>query len=121
MLDRKSLVFTLWLAGSLVLLAWVLVVPDRTSRLVTVPSRPDCARRNVAVSPDQPAIRLVAGVATDAGEEANALSSEDEEEDPAVALDEPRVCFPSLGSFRTVPNRRLAARRPILAFYPLRC
>ncbi|MBV8265463.1 MAG: hypothetical protein JO252_03870 [Planctomycetaceae bacterium] len=119
--DRKSLVSTLWLTSSLALLASVLVAPIRTSGFITVSSRPDCLRRNVAPPPGQSTTRLSAAMATDAVLQVNALPSENEEQDRADALDEPRVSFLIPCSFREVPDRQLIAPRSILSLYPLRC
>jgi hypothetical protein len=119
--DRKSLVSTLCHASSLALLAWVLVAPIQTSGFVSLSSRPDCLRRNFALPPGQPTTRLSAAMATDAVLEVNALASEDEEQDRAEALDEPRVSFLILCSFRKGPHRQLIAPRSILSLYPLRC
>jgi hypothetical protein len=105
----------------LALLAMVLVAPVRTSGFVTVSSRPDCLRRNFALPPDQPTTRLSAAMATDAVQEVNALPSENEEQDRADALDEPRVTFLIPCSFRKVPDRQSIAPRSMLSFYPLRC
>jgi hypothetical protein len=119
--DRKSLVVMLWLTASLPLLAWVLVAPVRMSGFVCVSCRPDCLPRNFAVPPGQPTTRLSAAMATDAVREVNALRSENEEQDGADALDEPRVSFLIPCSFRKVPDRKLIAPRSILSLYPLRC
>ena len=117
--DRKSLVFTLCLTSSLALLASVLVAPIRTSGFVS--SRPDSLRRNFILPPGQLTPRLSAAMATDAVLEVNALPSENEEQDRADALDEPRVSFLIPCSFRKVPDRQLIAPRSILSLYPLRC
>ena len=119
--DRKSLVSTLWLTSALALLASVLVAPIRTSGFITVSSRPDCLRRNFALPPGQPTTRLGAAMATDADQQVNALPSEEEEQDRAEALDEPRVSFLIPCSFRKVPDRQSIAPRSILSLYPLRC
>jgi hypothetical protein len=119
--DRKSLVSTLWLASSLALLASVLVAPIRTSGLVTLSSRPDCLRRNFTLLPGQPTPRLSAVMAADAVLQMKALASENEEQDRADALDEPRASFLIPCSLRKVPDRQLIAPRSILSLYPLRC
>jgi hypothetical protein len=119
--DRKSFVFTLWLTSSLALLASVLVEPIRTSGFITVSSRPDFLRRNFAPPPDQPTTLLTTAMATDAVLQVNALPSENEEQDRADALDEPRLSFLIPCSFRKVPDRQLIAPRSILSHYPLRC
>jgi hypothetical protein len=119
--DRKSLVCTLWLTSSLALLASVLVAPIRTSGFVSVSSRPDCLRRNFALTSVQPTTRLSAAVATDAVLLVNALPSESEEQERADALDEPRVSFLIPCSFAKVPDRQLIAPPWILTLYPLRC
>jgi hypothetical protein len=119
--DRKNLVCTLWLASSLALLASVLVAPIRTSGFVTLSSPSDCLRRNFAVLPGQATTRLSAAMATDTVLLVNALPSENEEQDGADALDEPRVTFLIPCSFRKVPDRQLIAPRSILSLYPLRC
>jgi hypothetical protein len=119
--DRKSLVCTPWLTSLLALLASVLVAPIRTSGFVSVSSRPDCLRRNFALSPVQPTTRLSAATATDAVLQVNALPSENEEQDWADPLDEPRVSILIPCSFRKVPDRQMIAPRSILSLYPLRC
>jgi hypothetical protein len=119
--DRKSFVSTLWLTCSLALLASVLVAPIRTSGFVSVSSRPDCLRRNFALPPGQPTTRLDSAMATDAVLREKALHSENEEQDGADPLDEPRVSFLIPSSFRKVPDRQLIAPRSILPLYPLRC
>jgi hypothetical protein len=118
--DRKSLVSTLWLTSSLALLASVLV-PIRTSGSVCVSCRPDCLPHNFARPPGQPTTRLSAAMATDAVLQVNALPSENEEQDRADPLDEPRVSFLIPCSFRKVSDRQLIAPRSILSLYPLRC
>jgi len=119
--DRKYLVSTLCLTSSLVLLASVLIAPIRTPGFITVSSRPDYLRRNFAIPPGQPTTRLSAAMATDAVLQLNALLSEDEEQDRADPLDEPRVSFLIPYSFRKVPDRRLIAPGSIPSLYPLRC
>jgi hypothetical protein len=120
--DRKSLVPTLWLISSLALLASVLVAPIRISGFVTVSSQPDCLRRNIDLPPGQRTTHLSAATAADAVLEVDALPSENEEEqDRADALDEPRTSFLIPCSFRKVPDRQLIAPRSILSLYPLRC
>jgi hypothetical protein len=119
--DRKSLVYTLWLTFSLALLASVLIAPIRTSGSVSVSSRPDCLRRNFVLRPGQPTTRLRAALAVDADLQVNVLASENEEQDRADPLDEPRISFLIPSSFRKVPDRQLSAPRSILSLYPLRC
>jgi hypothetical protein len=119
--DRKSLVFTLWLTSSLALLASVLVAPIRTPGFLTVSSWPDCLGCNSALPPGQPTTRLSAAMATDVVLQVNALPSENEEQDRADALDEPRVSFLIPCSFCKVPDRQSIAPRSILSHYPLRC
>jgi hypothetical protein len=119
--DRKSLVFTLWLTSSLALLASVLVEPIRTSGFITVSSRPDCLHCNFALPPGQPTTLLAPERATDAVLQVNALPSENEEQDRADALEEPRVSFLIPCSFCKVPDRQSIAPRSILTHYPLRC
>jgi hypothetical protein len=119
---RKSLVSTLWLTASLALLASVLVAPIRTSGFVTVSSRPDSLRRNFALPPGQPTTHLSTAMATDPVLEVNALPPDNEEEqDRADALVEPRASFLIPSSFRKVPDRQLIPPRSILSHYPLRC
>jgi hypothetical protein len=60
-------------------------------------------------------------MATEPVLQGNALPSEDEEQDGADALDEPRVAFLIPSSFRKVPDRQSIAPRSILSLYPLRC
>ena len=119
--DRKRLVSTLWLTFSLALLASVLIVPIRTTGFVSVSSRRDCLPRNFALPPGQPTTRLSAATATDAVLQVNALASENEEQDRADPLDEPRLTFLIPSSFRKVTDRQLIAPRSILSLYPLRC
>jgi len=134
--NRKNLVSTLWLTSSLALLAAVVVAPIRTSRSVTVSSRPDCLRLKFALPPGQPEARFGAAMATGAVLQAKALPSENEEpdradtldepteneeQDWADALDEPRVTFLLPCSFRKVPERQLIAPPSILSLCPLRC
>ncbi len=114
--DRKSFLSTLWLTS---LLASVLIAPIWTSGFVS--SQPDGLRRNFALPPGQPTTRLAAAMATDALQQVNALRCEDEEQDRADALDEPRVSFLIPCSFRKVPDRQLIAPRSILSLYHLRC
>ena len=118
--DFRSLVFTLWLASSLALVASV-VAPIRASGFVDHMSRPDCLRRNLAPPSVQPTTSLSASLAPDAVLHVNALPSENEELDPADALDEPRVSFLVPCSFRKVPDRPLIAPRSIPSLYPIRC
>ena len=119
--DRKTLLSTLWLTSALVLLAAVLLAPTGTSGLVTVSARPDCLRRSFVLSPGQPTTRLSARMAPNAVLEVNALPSEDEEQDPPDALDEPRVSLLVRCSYRKVPDRQSIASHSILSHYPLRC
>ena len=103
------------------LLASVVVTPDPDVGFVAVSSRPDCLRRNFAPPPGQPTTRLSAAMATDAVLQVNALPSQNEEQDRADPLDDPRVSFLIPCSFRKVPDRQLIAPRSILSLYPLRC
>jgi hypothetical protein len=119
--DQKSLVCTLWLSLSLALLASVMVAPNRTPGLVSVSPRPDCVRRNFDLTPDQPTTCVGAATATDAVLQVNALPSQNEEQDRADPLDEPRVSFLIPCSFRKVADRQLTAPRSTLSLYPLRC
>jgi hypothetical protein len=118
---RKSLVSALWLTSSLALLASVLVAPIRASGFVSVSSWPDCLRRNSALLAGQPNTRLSAAMATDAVPQVNALPSENEEQDRADPLDEPRVSFLIPCSFRKVPDRQFIDPHSVLSRYPLRC
>jgi hypothetical protein len=111
----------LWLSSSLAMLASVLVAPIRTSEFISVFSLSDCVRCNVAVPPGQPTARLKAAMATDAVPQVNALPSENEEQDRADPLDEPRVSVLIPCSFRKLPDRQFVAGRWILSRYPLRC
>jgi hypothetical protein len=119
--DCKSLVSTLWLTFSLALLSSVFGSPMQASGLVTVSYRSDFLRANFGLPPGQPTTRLSAAMATDAALEVNALPSENEEQDRADALYEPRISFLIPCSFRNVPDRQLIAPRSILSRYPLRC
>jgi hypothetical protein len=119
--DRKTLVTALWLASSMALLAPVLVAPIRTPGFVTASVRPHCLRRNFVISPGQPKIHLSARTDADAVPEVDALPSEDEEQDRADPLDQPRVTFLLPRSFRKVPDRLLIAPPSILSLFPLRC
>jgi hypothetical protein len=117
--DRKSVLSTLWLISSLAVLASVLNAPIRALGFVS--SRPDDLRRNCALPPGQPTARLGAAMATDDVQQVNALRCEDEEQDRADSLDEPRVSFLIPCSLRKDPDRQLSAPRSILSLYPLRC
>jgi hypothetical protein len=119
--DRKSLVCTLWLTSSLALLASVLIAPIFTSGFLSVSPRPDCRCCDFALAPVDSTTRLSASMDTDAVLQVNALPSENEEQDRADPLDEPRVLFLIPCSFRKVPDRQLFAPRSILSVYPLRC
>jgi hypothetical protein len=119
--DRKSLVSTLCLTTSLALLTSVLVAPIRTSGFVSVSSRLDGLRRSFAPPPGQPTTRSITAMATDAVLPVNALPFENEEQDRADALDEPRVSFLIPSSLRKVPDRQWIAPPWILSLYPLRC
>jgi hypothetical protein len=122
MLDRKSLVCTLWLTFALALLSSAPVELIGTSGLVNFSSLPDFRSSHVAIPPvQQPTARLSAGMTDDAASEVNALPSENEEQDRADAMDEPRVSFLIPWSFRKVPDRQSIAPRSILSLYPLRC
>jgi hypothetical protein len=119
--DRKSLVSTLWLTSSLALLASVLVAPIGASGFVSISFPPDCLRRDSALLPGQSTTRLSAAMDTDAVLQVNALPSENEEQDRADPLDEPRASFLSPCSFRKVPDHPVIAPRSIVTLYPLRC
>ncbi len=119
--DRKSLVTKLWLISSLTLLASLLVAPGRTSGFVTVSSRPDCLLRNFDLPLSQPTTCLSAAISTEDVLRLNALLFENEEQDRADALDEPRVSFLIACFFRKVTDRQLIAPRSIPSLYPLRC
>ena len=119
--DRKSIVSALWLTFSLALLPLVLVAPIRTSGSVTFSYRPECLRYNFDLPSGQPKGRLSAAVTSDAVLEVNAVASENEEQDRADPLDEPRVSFLIPCSFRKVPDRQVIAPRSTLSLYPLRC
>jgi hypothetical protein len=119
--DRQSLVFTLWLTTSLALLASVLAAPIWTSGFITVSSRPDCLRRNFALSLGESASRLGPGMATDAVLEMNALAYENEEQDRADAPDDPGVSFLIPFSFPKARDLPLSAPRSIFSLFPLRC
>jgi hypothetical protein len=119
--DRKSLICTLWLTSSMALLASVFVAPIRTSGFVSFSCRSDCVRRTSALLPGQPTTRLNAAMDTDSVPQVNAIPSENEEQDRADPLDEPRVAFLSPCSFRNLPDHQLIAPRSIVSLYPLRC
>jgi len=119
--DRKSLVFALWLTSSLALLASMLVEPIRTPEFATVSSRPDCLRRNFALSQGQPTTRLSSAMATESVLREKALYSENEEQDGADRLDERRVSFLIPSSFRKDRDRQFIVPSSILSLYPLRC
>ena len=84
--------------------------------LVAVEAGPDASVPVVAVDQD-----AGAAMATETVLRVNALPYENEEQDRANALDEPRVYFLIPCSFRKVPDRQLIAPRSILSLYPLRC
>ena len=121
MRDRKSLVCMFWLTSSLTLLASLLVAPIRTSRFASVSYRPDCLSRTIALIPGELTTRLSAPMATYSLLQVNALRSENEEQDPADPLDEPRVTLRVPCSFCMAPDRQLIAPSSILSLYPLRC
>lgn len=116
--DWKHLISTIGLTS---LLALVLVVPIRSPGSVSDPSRPVCLNNSFAPPPSHSTARLGETSATDAVQKLKALPSENEGEEGADALDEPRVSFLSFRTFRKVPDRRLIAPRSILSLYPLRC
>ena len=126
---RKSLAPTLWLISLLALLAAVIVAPIRPAGFVTASSRPDCLRRNLALCPALSMTRLGAAALPVAVLQVNVPYSEseeqelteDEEQNRADALDEPRVSFLIPRSFRKIPARQSVPPRPILSLYPLRC
>ena len=118
--DRSNLAATFWLASSLALLASVLVAPTRAS-VVIVSSQSDCLRRNCTPSHGRPTPCLRAAVPTDDVPPVNALPAENEEQERADALDEPRVSLPIACSRRQVVDRRLITPRSIPPSYPLRC
>ncbi len=119
--DRNSLVPKLWLLCSLALLASVLLAPMRTAGFVGGSARPDGVLRNLVLPPGPPATYLNAATTKETVVQVNALPSENEEQDRADALDEPRVSFLLPCSFRKVPDRQLIVPRSILSHYPLRC
>ena len=119
--DRNRLVPTFWLASALVVLASVLMTPIRTSGSVTGSPRHDCLCRDLALPSGPTTPHLGAPLTTDAVNRVNALPAEDEEQDRADALDEPRVSFLIPCSFRKVPGRQSIAPRTLLSLYPLRC
>ena len=121
MTDRIRLVSLPWLTLSLVLLATVTVAPIRTSASVAVPSQPDGLRRAFAPPHSLPTPRLLTPIDADAVPPVNALASENEEQDRADALDEPRISVPIPCCFRKVASLRLMVPRSILSLYPLRC
>jgi hypothetical protein len=118
--DPRRLGSTLVIRSSLVLLALVLVAPIRLSGFVTVSSRPDCFRSDFTLSPGEPTTSLSAAM-RDIVRKMKALRCGNEEEEGADALDEPRVSFLSLCSFRKVPDHQATAPRSILSLYPLLC
>jgi hypothetical protein len=119
--DRKRLLSTLRLAFALALLALVVVASIQLSGLETVSSRPDGRRSDFTLPPGRSTACLDAATATDVDRKMKAFSSENEEEEGADALIEPRVSFLNLCSFRKVPDYQLIAPRSILSLYPLRC
>ncbi len=121
MLDRESFVSTLWLTSTLALLASVLISPIRTSGALSLCSRSDCLRGNFALASDRPTTRLIAATVTDAVLDVDALRSENEEQERAHGVDEPRISFVVPCSFRKIPDRQLIAPRSTLSLYPLRC
>jgi hypothetical protein len=98
-----------------------LVEPTPTSGFATVSSRPDYVRRSFAMPSSQPTTRVGAALVTDDLLQLKALRSENEEQDEADPLEEPRFSFLMPSSFRKVPDRELTAPRGILSVYPLRC
>jgi len=120
--DHNRLGATFGLASSVVLPALVLLASIWPSASVTASSRPDFLRSDFTVSLGHATTYLSATTATNSVRNLKALASENEEEEEgADALVEPRVSFLSLGSFRKVPERKLFSPRSILSHYPLRC
>ena len=93
----------------------------RTSGFVTGSSQPVCLCRDFALPPGQPTTRLSTAMAADAVLQVDVLPFENEEQERADALDEPRVFFLLPYSFRKIPDRQLIVPRSILSLYPLRC
>jgi hypothetical protein len=119
---RKSLVSTLWLTSLLALLAFVLVAPTRPCGFVSVSTRSDCLCLDFAPPPGQPTADFSAAMDTDPVVVVNAFSFEDDEEqDRAVASDEPGDSFVIPCSFHKLPDHQLIAPLSIISFYPLRC
>jgi hypothetical protein len=121
--DGKGLAFMLWLTASLVLLASVVGAPIRTCTVSpSVSFRPDCLPRDFAPPTGKSTTRLGAAMASDTLLLMNALPSENEEEqDRADHLVEPRVFCLIPYSFRNAHDRQLIDHRSILSIYPLRC
>jgi len=125
MSDRKILVLTLLLTCSpailaAVILAAVIMAPSRTSGFDTVASRSDCLYPNSGLLPSQSSNCLNAATSTNDLLEVNALTSEDEEQDPVHPVDEPRFSFLFLCSFHKVADGHLITPRSFLSHYPLR-
>lgn len=117
--DCKSLVATLGLTSLLALLACVLVSPIRTSGFAS--SRPNYLRRIFALPGGEPTTRLSPVMAINAVLDVNALRSENDEQDRADALDEPRIALLIPCSLPRVPDLQFIPPRSSLSLYPLRC
>ena len=124
MTDRIRLVFKLWLATSLTLLACVLVSPSLTTGSVTVSSRPVHASRVLSPRPGQLSGCLTAATCSDDVPQVEALPSETDDDDEQQRDASP--CVLRLSSLTSCPFNVISDRRPIVppsipSFHPLRC
>jgi hypothetical protein len=98
-----------------------LIAPNRTSEIAAVSARPDCMDRYCLPLPGNAPSYLCAATDPDAVPQLIDLSSENEEQDPADALDDLRGFWLIRWSFRKVSDRHLISPQSILSLYPLRC
>ena len=121
MRDRTRFISTLWLTCSLALLACVVVAQILPWGSVTASPRFDSLRRNFVPAPCPTTACLSSSLADDDVQQVDALDSDDDELDPAVALCEDQVTFLLPCSFRKIADRPVIAPPSILSYYPLRC
>lgn len=119
--DRTRLASPIRLISSLPLLVLVLITLVGTAGPAAGSYPPDRFRRDLALVHSQPTPQLDSVTASDPVLEMNALAVENEEQDRADVLDEPRFSFVIPCSLRKALDRRLIAPRSILSLYPLRC
>ena len=120
MLERQSLVFTLWLA-CLLLLASTVLVPARAMGPAAASSSPDRLRLNFTPPPHQPPHCLTSAMEGESNPQAVAFSPENEEQDGSEARPEPRVSSLIPCAIQKISNLASIAPRSSLSLYPLRC